>query len=326
MNRPILVCALFLLAAAALGAQEATESNPYEGVSNPPPNDTIVISRTPQAKPPAGVPVQASQPAQPQSLPSQAPPATASTNAYANPDGDIVSVPPEAAAPAAQPALVPRSYASDPDGHIVHLPPPPPGVLPAGTPIRTELLSPLSTMFSVKGQVFRARVVTDVLSGNQIVIPAGAEIVGQVTDVSTGHVGGHGILRLWPETLVLPGGRRCRLMAELVATPGSHAEVSEEGTVQPGSRLKRDSIEYGGTVGGGAIAGAYLGGPVGALAGGLVGAGVITTHLLVSHPQASLRSGAVLVFSLSEPMKLNAAGVLETMGPGESASLAGSND
>jgi hypothetical protein len=61
MNRPILVCALILLAAASLGAQESTQSNPYEGVSAPPPDDTIVTTSTPQAKPPAGQPAVAPQ-------------------------------------------------------------------------------------------------------------------------------------------------------------------------------------------------------------------------------------------------------------------------
>jgi hypothetical protein len=54
MNRPILVCALLLMATAALGAQEASKSSPYQGTSTPPPDDTIVTTSTPQAKPPAG--------------------------------------------------------------------------------------------------------------------------------------------------------------------------------------------------------------------------------------------------------------------------------
>jgi len=57
MNRPILVCALFAVVSAALGAQEASQSSPYEGVSNPPADDTIVTTVTVQAKPRAGQPV-----------------------------------------------------------------------------------------------------------------------------------------------------------------------------------------------------------------------------------------------------------------------------
>jgi hypothetical protein len=52
------------------------------------------------------------------------------------------------------------------------------------------------------------------------------------------------------------------------------------------------------------VTGALLGGPVGALAGSLVGAGVVTVHLLVSHPQAKLEPGAALVFTLTEPLNL----------------------
>ena len=50
MNRPILVSAFLLMSTAALGAQQAS---PYEGTSNPPPDDTIVTSGRAQAKPPA---------------------------------------------------------------------------------------------------------------------------------------------------------------------------------------------------------------------------------------------------------------------------------
>jgi hypothetical protein len=52
------------------------------------------------------------------------------------------------------------------------------------------------------------------------------------------------------------------------------------------------------------VTGAILGGPVGALAGTLVGAGLVTVHLLVSHPQAKLEPGADLVFTLTEPLDL----------------------
>jgi hypothetical protein len=47
-----------------------------------------------------------------------------------------------------------------------------------------------------------------------------------------------------------------------------------------------------------------MGGPVGALTGGLIGAGVVTTHLLVSHPQATLEPGTMLLFTLTEPLQM----------------------
>src|ERR1035441_1468635 len=49
---------------------------------------------------------------------------------------------------------------------------------------------------------------------------------------------------------------------------------------------------------------ALLGGPVGWWSGSLVGAGVVTVHLLKSHPQANLETGTVLQFTLTEPLHL----------------------
>ena len=57
-------------------------------------------------------------------------------------------------------------------------------------------------------------------------------------------------------------------------------------------------------MGAGAVTGAILGGPGGALAGTIIGASVITVHLLISHPQATLENGTVLLFTLSEPLNL----------------------
>jgi hypothetical protein len=43
---------------------------------------------------------------------------------------------------------------------------------------------------------------------------------------------------------------------------------------------------------------------VGALTGGLIGAGLVTAHLLISHPQATLDPGTVLLFTLTEPLMM----------------------
>src|SRR5690242_20596901 len=67
MNRPILACAFFALAATAMVAQQSSLTNPYEGTSNPPPDDTIITSEQPVPipKPPAGHPMQPAPTAQP---------------------------------------------------------------------------------------------------------------------------------------------------------------------------------------------------------------------------------------------------------------------
>ena len=292
--------------AAAMGAQQAGQAEPYQGTSNPPPDDTIVTSTPPaQASKPSP-----SQPAyrQPASAQYQAQSSTAEPALNSPADGTdngIVQIAPDQPA---QPVLNQRGAAYDPDGDIVYPPPPGPGELGEGATIRVRLLERLSTVESQSGDAFRTRVASDVLQGGQVLIPAGSEIDGRVMNVSSGRPGGHGSMRLSPETVILPDGSRYRLYAQITGTPGSTTRVGSEGTINPGSRLKRDGIEYGGAVGAGAATGAFLGGPAGALTGSIIGAGVITVHLLISHPQATLESGTVLLFTLTEPLNLVAAG------------------
>ena len=173
--------------------------------------------------------------------------------------------------------------------------------------IRAHLITELSTARSQRGDEFRCRVASDVLRDGRVLIPAGAEIDGRVVEVSSGTAGGHGSIRLRPDWVVLLDGSRYRLSAQVTDTPGSNTHVSSEGVIAAGSRYKKDGIEYGGGVGAGVVTGAVLGGPVGALAGGLVGAGAITVHLLMDHPQADLEPGTVLIFSLNDRLNLQAA-------------------
>jgi hypothetical protein len=330
---PVLV--LFVAAAAALSAQDANQASPqqapYQGVSKPPADDEIITTTIPAAKPPAGQPMNA-QPANVQPAPQQtAPPAYSdpasasapvSGNTQAEPqptsvdpsanypapqgvdgtDDGIVRVAPSS--PQAAPMLNQRSYPNDPDGDIVHVRALRPGELQEGTSIQVHLLDRLSTSETEKGEPFRSSVAYDVLQGGQVLIPAGSEIDGHVVDVSRGHAGGHGTMRLEPESVILPNGTRYRLHADVTGTHGSHTRVGDEGTIRPDSRAKRDGIEYGGAVGSGVVVGAIVGGPVGALTGGLIGAGAVTVHLLASHPQATLDSGTLLVFQLTDPLYL----------------------
>jgi hypothetical protein len=108
--------------------------------------------------------------------------------------------------------------------------------------------------------------------------------------------------------MILPDGTRYQLHADISATPGARSKVGSEGTILPASRMKRDGIEYGGAVGAGATTGAIVGGPVGAVTGGLIGAGIVTAHLLISHPQATLEAGTVLVLTLTESLQMSPAG------------------
>lgn len=338
MNRAILVCAILAFSTAALGAQQTGQSNPYEGVSTPPSNDTITTEApAPPPKPRASHPIepQATAPSAPahyvaglptQSSSSSAPAQTAVMPAQSTDrpapgqvapdfitsdgtDGGIVEAPPTAAPRAAvqpsQPTVLAHLYASDPDGDIVHPRPLPPGELGSGTTIQVRLLDELASGINQKGDTFRSQVVQNVFQDGRILIPAGSEIDGRVVRVSSGvGLGSSGFIDLRPETVILPSGKRFRMYATVSGTSGSHTRVGAEGTVRPGSRVKRDSIDYGAGVGAGAATGAILGGPVGALTGSVVGAAIITAHLLTSHPQATLDANSTLTFTLTEPLDL----------------------
>lgn len=312
--------ALLTASTLALAAQEQTQSNPYQGTSNPPPDDSITTQAPEEA--PAAKPSPSHRYVTPQSYTAPAvqhapaPDAaettpTESLGAPIHDSGDsgIVQVAPaqNVATPTENltaPTLSQRPATADPDGDIVHLAPPPAGELGAGATIRVRLLDRLSSSSSQPGEPFHTRVASDVVQDGQVLIPAGSEIDGKVVEVSMGHTGGHGSMRLRPDTVTLPDGSSFRLYAELSGAPGTKNRVEYEGLVTPGPRLKRDGIETGATIGTGAVTGAILGGPVGAVAGTVVGATVISVHLLVSHPQATLDDGSVLLFTLSEPLNL----------------------
>ena len=306
MNRPILACALFALATTALMAQDTSQSSPYQGTSNPPPDDSIITTeqQAPIPKPPASHPMQAAPVTQsaPQQMTVRQSATPTPRNYGDGTDEGIVGVAPS------EPTLSTRARSVDPDSDIVHPEPLPAGTLGEGTMIRVRLLDEVSSSFSEAGQAFRSRVASDVIQDGQIVIPAGAEIDGKVAQVSTGRFGGHGSILLQPETVTLENGSKFHLHAMVRSTPGSHLRVGSEGIITPGSRLKKDGLEYAGVGGGGVVVGAILGGPVGMLAGGIVGAGVVTTHNLVSHPQVNIDAGSYLMLTLTDQVKLVPAG------------------
>ncbi len=290
MNRAAIGMVMCVSLGWAMGA--GAQQGQYSGVSQPP-QDPIEISPDPPpvpAKPTAGVV------AQPAPMPS------ATTPAYSNPAYVNHS---DANPDNGRQALESRPAMTDPDGDIVHPRSARPGELMEGATIRVRIIDRLSSTDLEKGQKFRGQVASDVLQDGKVLIPAGSSIDGRVSNVSTGqHLGGHGSFRLKPETVTLPDGARFELHAYATGTPGSKTRMGSEGSINPGSRTKKNSIEYGAVVGTGAVTGAVLGGPVGALTGSLVGAGMVTTHILVDHPQATLEPGSVLLFTLTEPMNL----------------------
>jgi type IV secretory pathway VirB10-like protein len=339
MYRPVLTCAFLVFASTAFAQQQSSPSDPYQGQSNPPADDVIVATQpdqpadAPKAKPQAGKPVTQAQPQVPAPLQGQ-PSATAggvpqgsarlddsaaqgssadrSAN-YQDPDvngtddGMVQVARPQQALVNGEPALTPRGAAIDPDEDIVHPHPLRPGELADGTTIRVHLLTRLSTADSQQGEAFRTQVASDVLQDGKVLIPAGAEIDGRVVQVSSGTARSHGTMLLRPETVILPDGTRYHMDAQVTGTPGAKAHVSSEGFIDPGSRLKKDSMYYGGAVGTGVVTGALIAGPVGAVTGGIIGAGAMTVRVMTNHSEATLEPGTVLLFTLDNRLDLQAA-------------------
>jgi outer membrane lipoprotein SlyB len=129
-----------------------------------------------------------------------------------------------------------------------------------------ELLEGLSSQTSEPGDIFRARVSSDVSTDGAVGIPAGAEVVGVVTEaVPLGKVGGRAKLGLKFTDLVLPNGRTVPIDASLVQ--------------QGANETRKDAATIGGAAAGGAILGRVLskkdrgrGTVIGAIIGAAAGA------------------------------------------------------
>jgi hypothetical protein len=293
-----------LLTPAALAQQQ--------GVSHPPPDDTIQATQDApqqpsQAKPSPSAPVVQAYP------PPASKPALSATDDPNSPDYGIVTSVPSGNSANQSPVYGPSSRDAhlitrpeNPDYGIVEVVPSPSNQLAEGTDIRVRLLQNLSTSATRDGATFRGQVAADVYKEGRVVIPVGSELRGRVVSVTQGHrLGSPATMRLRPEAVVLPDGTAYHLYAQAVRTDAPGTRTDDEGGIQPSSRVTKNLVEVGAGTGGGAATGAVLGGPAGAAAGALVGAGIVTAHLLIQHPhEARVEQGSEITFSLTEPMDL----------------------
>lgn len=314
-NRWALAClGLAVMATpAALAQQQPDASNPYQGVSQPPPDDTIVT--TPDTAQPA---VYAKpSPATP------APPSTASAatsqpgvpvittgpsddnGRYDNTDYGIVTIPGTPSLQISGDTAVLHAR-DDSDADIVTQVPGPWNELPEGTDIRVRISNTLSTTQTTAGSSFQGQVMADVTRDGTTIIPAGSTLRGRVMQVSQGHhFGPAATLRLRPDMVILPDGTAYHLHAQVRSSQAAGTRTGSEGGIEPTAHVWKKTAEYGVGVGTGALVGGQLAGPPGVLAGTLIGAGMVTTHLLLQHPTAAVvPAGSEIVFSLTEPMDL----------------------
>ncbi len=153
--------------------------------------------------------------------------------------------------------------------------------IPAGTELRVELLTNLSTDATQQGDRFEARVVGP---------PEyqGAMLEGHVTRVKrAGKVKGNSELQLAFDK-ISSNGRWTEFRAQVVeiednGTSEGVGEVDEEGGVRGKDKTKDDVAKVGASAGVGAIIGAIFGGGKGAAIGAAIGGAVGTGGVLTSR-------------------------------------------
>jgi hypothetical protein len=204
---------------------------------------------------------------------------------------------PAPAAPAEEPEPLPAPPAEEPA-------PPEPApqtvttvTLPAGTQLDVELTRTLASNTSAPGDAFRVRVDRDVMEDGTVAIPAGSEILGQVTEaVPLKKIGGQARLGLRFTDLVLPSGKTVPIDASFL----------QEGRNETG----RDAATIGGAAAGGAILGRILnkgGRSKGSILGAIIGAAA-GTAIASRTPgeEVVLPQGSVVTLRLDRPIDVRA--------------------
>jgi hypothetical protein len=208
------------------------------------------------------------------------------------------------AAPEAAPVTAPQAVTKeDADAGIVTSVPEVEGEISEGTLLRVKMLDELSTATTTPGTRFTAEVMEPITNKGRVIIPIGSVLEGQVTEVHVGkRISGAASLHLEPKSVTLPDGTMYVIHAQLIDTTLNNFNVDREGTLKRKDQVKKDLAVAALTTGGGAAAGALIGGGVGAVVGAGVGAGASTVMWLKQERQANLNKDSRLVFSLTTPL------------------------
>jgi hypothetical protein len=167
-----------------------------------------------------------------------------------------------------------------------------PVTIAEGTTLPLVLDTALSSATSRTGDLVMARLAEDVRVGEKVVVPAGPEVLGQVTAaVPSGRVKGLARLAFDFDTLVFKGKK--------------HAIGTKPVDITAGTGHKRDAEIIGGGAGAGAIIGAIANGgkgaAIGAIIGGATGTGVVLTN---KGKEVELGTGTLYTVRLTREARL----------------------
>jgi outer membrane biosynthesis protein TonB len=199
------------------------------------------------------------------------------------------------------PASAPPPAASMPQDQPVTAeapaPPPPPQPkrveIPAGTPIRVQMIDSVDSSVNRAGEVFHATLASPIVMEDQIVVPAGTDVyVKLVNAKSAGHMTGQSTLALELVRMEFQGK--------------SYALASNEYTQTGSSRGKRTAETVGGGAALGALLGAVIGGGKGAAIGAATGAGAGgVAQGVTKGQQVRIPSETKLDFTLDQPVEVS---------------------
>ncbi|MBW4037683.1 MAG: hypothetical protein HIU91_02210 [Acidobacteria bacterium] len=196
---------------------------------------------------------------------------------------------------------------SDINSGIVTSVPTGPNELPIGTLLKARLQQPISTLTTAEGTRFTAVLSNDVTRHGVTLIPAGSLIYGHIARIHGGRrIGGPSVIRLHPDSVSLPDGSTYKLDADVNDIDDYQAShVNDEGTIVGSNHPAVTAGAVGLTTTGTVVAGAMIGGPVGALVGLGVGAGASTVLWLKQDRQQQLPAGTQIVFALGDSLQLS---------------------
>jgi len=167
-----------------------------------------------------------------------------------------------------------------------------PVTIPAGTPITVTLDQSLASNQQTSGDEFDASVAAPVIVNGKTVIPKGAAVIGRVVEArESGRLKGVAELRLTLASVEVDGDSYDVESSSITRTGGDHK--------------KRNTALIGGGAAAGAVIGGLAGGGKGALIGGAAGAGAGTaTAAATGKKDITIPAETRLSFKLSEPLTI----------------------
>ena len=186
-----------------------------------------------------------------------------------------------------------------------------PITVPSGTRIPLTLKQGINTKSARPGDPVYAQTAFPITQNDQIVIPAGTFVQGEIRRVvRPGRVKGRAELQMNFTSMIFPNGYTIMLPGSVQNTPGSDNNTvsGKEGTIKGGGSKGKDAgTIVGSTIPGagiGAIAGDAKGAAIGAASGGVLG---LATVLLTRGPDIQLSTGDSVEMVLESSLDLDPA-------------------